>query len=194
MCDEAVAAIKLNKALMLTDASRYSIDPEGMHPDTEKHILLFDLIYCCSTYGLFDGIKFVEPKSAERKLMQERKEKALELADALDKAKQKLAELDEAKAFAAGVFQPGTIVHHKAFGTGTVSEVNETTFTAHFSSAGTKSLDILTCIVNALVTVEDREIQEKLNGYRDILRRDQQICDAVSWAEKALLPYSEYLE
>ena len=155
---------------------------------------MFDLIYCCSTYGLFDGIKFVEPKSAERKLMQERKEKAQELADALEKAKQKLAELDEAKAYAAGVFQPGAEVRHKAFGTGTVSEVNDSTFTAHFSSAGIKSLNILTCIVNALVTVEDREIQEKLNGYRDILRRDQQICDAVSWAEKALLPYSEYLE
>ena len=194
MCDEAVTDIKQNKALMATDASRFSIDPEGMHPDTEKHILLFDLIYCCSTYGLFDGIKFVEPKSAERKLMQERKEKALELADALDKAKQELAELDEAKAFAAGVFQPGAIVHHKAFGTGTVSEVNEKTFTAQFSFAGTKSLGLLKCIANTLITVEDREIQEKLNGYRDILRRDQQICDAVSWAEKALLPYSEYLE
>ncbi|MCR4621822.1 MAG: hypothetical protein K5663_07030 [Clostridiales bacterium] len=53
MCDTALAAIKQNEALMATDASRYKIDPGNMHPDTEKHILLFDLIFCCSTYGLF---------------------------------------------------------------------------------------------------------------------------------------------
>lgn len=42
--DEALAAIKQNEALMATDASRYEIDSDNMHPDTEKHILLFDLM------------------------------------------------------------------------------------------------------------------------------------------------------
>lgn len=42
--DEALAAIKQNEALMATDASRYEIDSDNMHPDTEKHILFFDLM------------------------------------------------------------------------------------------------------------------------------------------------------
>lgn len=194
MCDETLAAIKENEALMATAASRYDIDPTHMHPDMEKHILLFDLIYCCSTYGLFKGISYVVPKSNERKLMQERKEKAQELAETLEKAKQKLAELNEAKAFVAQVFQPGTVVRHKTFGTGTISEVSDSNFTAQFPSVGSKSLGTIMCIVNSLITVDDSETQEKLNGYRDILRQDQQICTAVNWAEKALLPYAEYLE
>ena len=64
MCDEVLAALKDSQALMAADVSRRRIDPEGMHPDQEKHILLFDLIYCCSTYGLFDGISFPFPNPA----------------------------------------------------------------------------------------------------------------------------------
>ena len=52
MCDEALEYLKQDESLMATTASRFAIDPEHMHPDHEKHILLFDLIYCCSTYGL----------------------------------------------------------------------------------------------------------------------------------------------
>ena len=194
MCDTALAAIKENEALMATDASRYEIDPGNMHPDAEKHILLFDLIFCCSTYGLFNGINFVVPKSSERQLMQERKEKAEKLARDLDTAKHKLAELDKAKAFIISVFQPGTVIRHRSFGMGTISEVSDTAFTAQFPSGGNKSLGITTCVANALITVEDAEAQAKLNSYRDILKQDQRIRDAVDLVEKAFLPYAEYLE
>ncbi|MCR4621964.1 MAG: hypothetical protein K5663_07770 [Clostridiales bacterium] len=194
MCDTALAAVKQNKALMATDASRFVIDSEHMHPDTEKHILLFDLIFCCSTYGLFQGINFVTPKSSERQLMQERKEKARKLAETLATAKQKLAELDEAKSFVASVFQPGTVIRHKTFGMGTISEVSDTAFTAQFPSVGDKSLGLATCVANALISVEDAETMVKLNCYRDILKQDQRIRDAAYWAEKAFLPYAEYLE
>ena len=194
MCDTALAAIKQNEMLMATDASRYEIDPGNMHPDTEKHILLFDLIFCCSTYSLFDGISFVVPKSSERQLMMERKEKAEELAQTLETAKQKLSELDKAKAFVASVFKPGTVIRHRSFGVGTISEVNNTTFTAQFPSVGDKSLGLTMCVANAIIAVEDTETQAKLNGYRDILKQEQRIRDAVDIAEKAFLPYAEFLE
>ena len=194
MCDTALAAITENEALMATDASRYEIDPGNMHPDTEKHILLFDLIFCCSTYSLFDGISFVVPKSSERQLMMERKEKAEELAQTLETAKQKLSELDKAKAFVASVFKPGTVIRHRSFGVGTISEVNNTTFTAQFPSVGDKSLGLTMCVANAIIAVEDTETQAKLNGYRDILKQEQRIRDAVDIAEKAFLPYAEFLE
>ena len=37
-----------------------------LHPDTEKHILLFDIIYCCNTYDLFNIIPFVKPNAKEK--------------------------------------------------------------------------------------------------------------------------------
>ena len=86
MCDATVSLIKMNKPLMAANKSRYLIDPDGMHPDHEKHILLFDLIYCCSTYGLFQGINYVTPKTGDRKLMADRRKKAKDLMEQYKKA------------------------------------------------------------------------------------------------------------
>lgn len=44
--------------------------------------------------GLFDGISFVRPKSRERQLMQERKEKTLQLSEKLREAETKFHELE----------------------------------------------------------------------------------------------------
>ncbi|MCR4621181.1 MAG: hypothetical protein K5663_03795 [Clostridiales bacterium] len=112
----------------------------------------------------------------------------------IETAKQKLAELDDTKAFMAGVFKLGTVIRHRSFGVGTICEVSDTTFTARFPSVGDKSLGLATCVANELITVEDAETQAKLNSYRDILKQDQRIRDAVDIAEKAFLPYAEYLE
>jgi hypothetical protein len=32
-----------------------------LHPDTKKHLLLFDIIYCCHTYDLFEIILLAKP-------------------------------------------------------------------------------------------------------------------------------------
>ena len=193
MCDEVLEAIRTNEALMVTAASRYAIDPDGMHPDTEKHILLFDLIYCCSTYGLFKGISYVVPKTGERKLMQDRKEKAQALAAELEDAKAQLALLDEAKAYLAEAFAEGTKIRHRTFGEGVVQDLSGTNITAQFAKSGQKTLDIIACVINNLISVEDEAVSEKLQGYHDVLAKDHQIRNAVSWAEKALAPYADYL-
>ncbi len=66
MCDLIVEQINKSKELLNTDASRFSLPGgENMYPDTEKHVLVFDLIYCCSVYDLFDGITFRRPKTHE---------------------------------------------------------------------------------------------------------------------------------
>lgn len=193
MCDEVLSQIKTNGPLMEANAGRYSIDPKGMHPDREKHILLFDLMYCCTAYGLFKGISYVTPKTSERKLMQERKEKAAELADALDEAKKRLAELNDAKAWISRTIQPNVKIHHKAFGEGTIIQASESSMTVHFKSVGQKTLGPIACVANGLIRFDDEEVQSTALEYKDILRQDEQIRTAVKWAEKELAPYAEYL-
>ena len=60
MCDELVAEIKSCPELLETDRSRFDgklkLSGGELHPDAEKHILAFDIIYCCSVYDLFDGL------------------------------------------------------------------------------------------------------------------------------------------
>ena len=100
MCDEVLEAAKNHATLMETDASRSAFsqdDKQPLHPDQEKHILVFDLIYCCSAYGLFDGISYEKPNSKARQLFRERKEKALQLFDKLTEAKEELQRYQEVK-------------------------------------------------------------------------------------------------
>ena len=193
MCDEVAAAIRTNEALLATDASRFEIDPKGMHPDREKHILLFDLIYCCSTYGLFDGISYYVPRSGERKLIQERKNKAKELSDALQDARGQLDQLNEAKAYLSSIFQQGAVIRHKAYGDGEILKADGKNMTVSFPGVGEKTLGITACAVNGLVLVEDPQVQAALPGYQDVLRREDQIRGAVSRYERELAPYAEYL-
>lgn len=194
MCDEVLVAIKENKALMATAKSRFEIDPEGMHPDKEKHILLFDLIYCCSTYGLFKGTNYVVPTTAERRLIQERKDKATEIAGRLDEAKQKLDVLNRAEDCLRAVFIPNAVIHHKSFGDGTIREITGLNAVVQFAKEGEKKMDLAACAVNGLMVISDEHVQRALKESRDILRRADQIRKNVERIELELIPYSDYLD
>jgi len=77
MCDEILAEMKNCPELLATNRSRYDgalrLAPGELHSDEELHILLFDIIYCCNVYDLFDGISFSKPKSKEKQLILEKK-------------------------------------------------------------------------------------------------------------------------
>ena len=194
MCDEVLEAINANQPLLATAASRFDIDPLGMHPDTNKHILLFDMIYCCSTYSLFHGIHFVVPKNDERKLMQERKEKAVRLSAELSKAKERLLPVEEGKQLLDEIIKPGVIVHHRVFGDGPIVAITDTMMTVDFSKAGIKTLGTLTSIGKGLITLDDAMAMEKIAPYSDCLLNKKQLQDAVAFAEKQLAPYVDYLD
>ena len=189
MCDETVPLLKGNRALMEADASRFRIDPKGMHPDPEKHILLFDLIYCCSAYHLFDGIAYTVPKTGERKYWQERKEKARQLAAELSAAKEELNGLNQVRAFLDEALKPGTNVKHKLYGAGTVAGNDRQYLTIDFPQAGRKKLALKACVINALISVDDQDIQNRILESRKALSREDQIPNAVKRAENALAPY-----
>lgn len=191
MCDETLSAIKENEALMATAASRYDIDRDHMHPDTEKHILLFDMIYCCSTYNLFKGIRYVVPKNAERQLIQARKEKAAELKQALNEAQEKVLQLNAVQDALSEIVIVGKTVKHKSFGEGTISSIDDGRFTISFDNAGTKELGINLSIANGLITMEGLELSKE---HVSLLRDESKIRNAESYAEKALAPYMEYLD
>ncbi len=191
MCDECIEAINSDLALLKTAESRYDIDREGMHPDTAKHILLFDMIYCCSTYNLFKGINYVVPRSKERQLMQEKKDKARELKEELDAATAKSEELDNVLTVLNETIKAGQTVHHTAYGSGTITAVNDGRFTIYFDKSGDKELGIKLSIANGLITVDGLELtKEQISALKD----ENKIRSAVSYAEKVMSPYWEYLD
>lgn len=191
MCDECIAVVNDCPDLLATAASRFDIDSEGMHPDAAKHILLFDMIYCSSTYNLFNGIHIVTPKSKERQLMQERKEKALELKLQLDEAYQRAAELEKVQGLLFETFIAGKTVQHKAFGTGKIASVSEGRIVVAFDKVGEKDLGINMSVANGLVSVDGLDISEEQIS---LLKEEGKIRSAVSYAEKAFAQYADYLD
>ena len=67
MCDELVKAIRDCPALLETNRGRVDYARGPIHPDEALHLLAFDIIYCCSVYGLFDGIHYTMRNGQERK-------------------------------------------------------------------------------------------------------------------------------
>jgi hypothetical protein len=196
MCDQVVQEILKNEALVKTDASRFEACPVGsLYPDQKKHLLVFDLIYCCSYYGLYHGIAFERATSKEKKLYLERRQKAEKLAEQLSKAKEEEALLSEARAYLMTVMGEGSMVVSKAFGAGTILDNTGTVVNVQVASSGeTKRFGLVMSVVNGLLLVEEPAYKEKIKQYVPILRRESSIEKAVREAQKALEPYIEYLQ
>ncbi len=85
-------------------------------------------------------------------------------------------------------------VLHKTLGKGLIQQVDENYMTVLFANGEQKKFLTNTCLANGLVNFENEDIQSSLQNYKNILRKDQQIRDAVRWAENGLAPYSMYLD
>ena len=198
MCDQLVEEIRNSQELMATDAGRFAngwgVNPDTLYPDPEKHILAFDLIYCCSTYGLFDGISFSRPNTKERQLIQERKEKAKSLSENLKDAQVQFQILEEAKEYVNSVYTAGTVIHHRTFWEGSIKENDGIRITAVFPNYGEKQLGTFVSASNGIISVNVDDYSGKIADYREILKRESLIKSSLPYAEKEFAPYSEYLE
>ena len=198
MCDQVASAIKSSSAMMNTDASRFEngwgVDPTTFAPDTEKHILVFDLIYCCSTYGLFEGITFKRPKTKEKQLIQEKKEKALRLSKDLEEARADYEQLMAALQYLDEAYAVGTMIRHKKYGEGRITDKHGTTIEVNFQDGDIRRLGIVLSSVNDIIVSGIEGYGGHIEKYRDILKKESSIRSAVSFAEKNFAPYAEYLE
>lgn len=198
MCDQVADAIKNSPAMLKTDASRFEngwgVDPTTFAPDAEKHILVFDLIYCCSTYGLFSGITFKRPKTKEKQLIQEKKEKALRLSDNLKKAQDDLRFLQDALFYLDEVYTVGADINHKTYGPGVIVEKNGSTMAVKFANGDTKKLGLVLSAANHIITAKCDGYEERICQYKDILKKESSIKNAVGYAEKSFAPYAEYID
>ena len=198
MCDQLVAYIKSDEALMKTDASRFEEgwgpDPETLHADTEKHILAFDLIYCCSTYGLFDGISFDRPKTKEKQILLEKKKAAQHYAEELEIARQDAAILEAAYDYLNTVYCVGNEVIHKQAGRGAITDSSRTTITIEFPGGSTKKLGTKVAAINGIIRSSEDDYIEKLTEIRSVLNSEDRIRTRLSVAEKKLAEYSDFLD
>lgn len=199
MCDEILAEMKNCPELLATNRSRYDgalrLAPGELHSDEELHILLFDIIYCCNVYELFDGISFSKPKSKEKQLILEKKKKARILKDEYDEAKRNVDALNEAvQYFIESVKTAGQIIHKK-FGICNVLSVDSKYIYLKIQSTGEeRQLGFIVVVANGIIRVDSKEFDVKRNEYLDMLKNADSIPRKLEYAVHALEPYEEYLE
>lgn len=194
MCEQLVEEIRANEALMETHMSRYENTDRDLHPDTNLHILVDDIIYCSQVYNFYGDITFDPINAQSRRLHFERVAKAKELAEAVEKAKQAADCLKEAKEYIATVLAKGATVKHRAFGEGTVENCVGTIVAVFFPKVNeTKKLGLTVAIGNGLMSLESEEATMKIKEYIPVLNREQDIPKNLAHAIEELQPYLEYL-
>lgn len=194
-CDEVLAGLKANQALLDTHKSRFAYAKKPMYPDPSLHVLLFDLIYCAHTYDLYAGCHFEKITAAARKLYLERRAKARALAAALREAENAAVLLDEARTYFGRALTSGAAITHKTFGAVDAVRIDGAQVILKIRKTGDlKKFELLNCISNGFIKIDVPDFGERLEKYKDILPREYSLPKACARAREALRPYEEYLD
>lgn len=195
MCDELVKAIKDNQELISTNASRFEVADRRLYPDTDLHTLAFDIIYCCAVYDLYQGISYQKPDMKVKRLSAERREKAAQLYAEVTAAAERVEALKQAKEYFVPLFTVGTVVKHKAFGTGKVISADDECIEISFRQPiGTKRLVFLSSIAKGFLTLDKPSFEEKREQFKTVMEYPRQIQEAWEQSNKRFAPYAEYLD
>ncbi len=194
MCDELVDAIKQSPAILDVDGSRFDgrlkMRPGDLHADTEKHILAFDIIYCCSTYKLFDGVTYTKRNLKEKKLFMIEKEKEEQAKREYEKAKAEFDLYNEAIARFLEMISTGDTIRHSTFGEGTIESIDEKWIVGDFSGIQ-KKFSLPMCLGNRIIRFDAAEVDESIMKYQDVLKRYDKIPAALDRAVRAIGEYEE---
>lgn len=165
-----------------------------MFADERKHVLAFDMIYCCSVYGLFKGITYTKRSVQERLAEQENRQKAEQLMQEYEDACMALNSLQGALDYFVRVLSPGTEVRHKKFGPGEVTGIDKGYIRIRFAQTGEeKMLGLSVLLANKILTSEREGFEEMRTETADLLRRKDTIHKAAERLERSLKEYEKYL-
>ena len=180
MCDALVEEIRNCEPLLKTHQSRYRGKDDvlipGLHPDTNYHILAFDIIYGApeNRYNFYEGITFSMITLEERKLYQERVARIQILTTALEAEQNTANQLAEAKAYFQSVLTPGTEVWSRSLGTGRIMALQEIAQHSYikvkFAEADTeKTFLMMQPFANGQLSANIPNLPKKLAQYREVL-------------------------
>lgn len=196
MCDYVLKEIDLVPELKELHNNLYEKNPDKYYADEKFHILLWDIIYCSQYYDFYNGMTFNPATSEMRKLEQERRKKAKELSDALNRAEEDGKLLNEAIECFSKMFTEGVVVKVGFLGKGTIVKEydNEYVSIKYAKNNEIKIVNLLTVISTGALKCEMKDYNEKLVKYCDVIKNRSNIPKNIDRARADIEPYLEYLE
>ena len=184
------------KELLDVDDSRYDKElnakSRDIFADTERHLLAFDIIYCSTTHDLYSGVTYTKRDVKAKKAFIENKVKAEGLKKSFDKAKADMDALQEVKDYLVKMIAVGDKIEHKAYGTGVVKAFDGDKMMLSFEEKEGQ-YSFMTLVANGIISVDKPGFKEKIEEYKDIIKKHDLIPRVLDYAAKALEPYEELL-
>lgn len=185
MCDEIVERLKQHESLVNRHFKKLS--EKCYYVDHSLHLLAFDMMYCCRTYGFYKGLSHIAKKESIKlaKEAEVRKEAAALWRQKVDALVRQIEDLELSLPDVSDISLLHVEVTSKAYGTGTVIEHEGNKIKVQFSDA-TRPF-ILDKIYPQRPTFEnDEEVVEAYSEYASItkqieaLKRDLERLTAAS--------------
>lgn len=196
MCNQVIEEIKQYQPLLERNRLRYDgrFHTE-LHPDNNLHILLFDIIYCCTTYDLFDGMIFSKTnRSANNNDRKIRQMRALQAKADVEKYQMQLSEISEIKKALYREFAENTTVVHKTYGNAYIKEIDSKRglLTIITENNEERKVGIVISCLNGLLPVNS-DVKTMLESKSDIITNEKIIENKYKQANSQLELYSDQL-
>lgn len=187
MCDAIVEALKQHPTLLAEHKKRLN---DQCYQDDSLHLMAFDLMYCCRTYGYYHGLtkynitrKTDNSKAARQKAADDEKRKQLE--ESICAAQDELLTLQTQLAEYEPISLIGTEVSTASYGSGVVVKQDENKLDVQFADT------VKTFVIHRKYTqrpnFEDEEqIVDLLSNRADILAQIDNVTKRIARDTKFL--------
>ena len=195
MCNQVIKEMQNYPSLIEINKARFDGRfGNDLHADSQLHILLFDLIYCCTTYDLFDGITY--KKTNRSSTNKELKQKQLRARQAKTDAvicQNKLSAINVIKdKLFDSIADGSTLTYKDTEHIKVISKDKERgIICVQDQNDGMKVLNLVTCVANGLIDVNDY-INELVKVNYDILTQEKIIKNKLVKANQDLELYGDY--
>ena len=88
----------------------------------------------------------------------------------------------------------GVDIQHKKYGLGTITDNNGSSIEIEFSNGEKKKFGMVLSAVNNIIVSQADDYAERLQKYRETLKKEATIKNAVSYVEKKFADYAEYID
>ena len=160
-CDELLKKVKENQDLIALHKSRAT---QNMWMADDEHILVFEIIYCALTYGLYYNAPNKWKKEAgnknKEKAQQERERQ--QIKDELTQIEEKRVAVTQKLAEYDGFSIKGLVVQHKTFGEGIVLDHQKNIAVIRFGDVE-KKLAVPMSFEKGILKAEDEEAVAIMN-------------------------------
>lgn len=195
MCDQLVDEINSCDALLKTDSLRFRMSEDEMIKDEAKHMLAFDIIYCCSVYDLFGGVSFNRLNLKEKQDYIKNKAKAESMLKEYQDAVELFDKLQEAETYLCDSLLVGTKVKHNKEGLGTVEAIEDNRLIVRFDATNeSKKYGLNLAIANGNITADVEGFAEKIQQLSLVLKNSSQIVSGLDRAKRALEPFERFFD